>query len=38
MSETVWLSGARGFVGEYVRRSFLDAMMGKDKEEDMDND
>jgi UDP-glucuronate decarboxylase len=25
MSETVWLSGARGFVGEYVRRSFLEA-------------
>ena len=25
MNETVWLSGARGFVGEYVRRSFLNA-------------
>jgi nucleoside-diphosphate-sugar epimerase len=25
MSEIVWLSGARGFVGENVRRSFLDA-------------
>jgi UDP-glucuronate decarboxylase len=25
MSKTVWLSGARGFVGGYVRRSFLDA-------------
>ena len=23
MSETVWLSGARGFVGEYVRSSYL---------------
>ncbi len=24
MNKTVWMSGARGFVGEYVRRSFLD--------------